>query len=284
MSSKKKPIKIPERGEGELRVAPKDKELFRIRMKANVMRTIMDAVSSVVDEAEFLVSPKDGLRLRQMNTEHTGMMEMILPVETFEVWDVEGDDGMRFSVMEMGRVLSRLAKGDSIELAVISNKIKVAVIGKRERRFEIPSFALIKEKVGEPKSVLDCKFKIQTDGLVQAMKDAEVATGEKGKKEYGAHVIFSAASAGLIIKAESSSGFRTSQTTLSIGWDLMEVDAKKGEAIYGLAYVKPLIEYAAKITNIIQLEFGQDLPCRIEPQLPFKGKLYYWLAPRIFKD
>lgn len=280
----KKPSKRIEREEGTLRKAPKDKELFRIRMKANVMRGMIDAVASVVDEAEFLVHPEDGLRQRQFNMEHTGMMEMILPVETFEVWDVEKEDGMRFSVMEMTRVLSRLTKDDSIELAVISNKIEVTVIGKRERKFEIPSFALVRQTVGEPKCVLDCRFKVQIEGLVQAMKDAEVATGEKKKNEYGAYVVLSIAPTGLMIKAESSSGFRTSQTTLSAGWDLMDIDAKSGEAIFGLAYLKPLIEYASRITNIVQLEFGQDLPCRIEPQLSFKGKIYYWIAPRIFKE
>ncbi|MCJ7771075.1 DNA polymerase sliding clamp, partial [Candidatus Bathyarchaeota archaeon] len=50
---------------------------------------------------------------------------------------------------------------------------------------------------------------------------------------------------------------------------------------FSLNYLSEMVKAASNLSDVVMLEFSTDMPVRLNFELPSKGRLQYYLAPRI---
>ncbi|MEE8323550.1 MAG: hypothetical protein V3R57_08010, partial [Candidatus Bathyarchaeia archaeon] len=86
---------------------------------------------------------------------------------------------------------------------------------------------------------------------------------------------------GFIITASGYLG----SVTIDVGKEseeILDFDVKEAsKAMFSLSYLSSMIKSASKISDIVTIEFSNDMPVRLNFELPQSGRLQYYLAPRI---
>ena len=129
-----------------------------------------------------------------------------------------------------------------------------------------------KKKFPTPKISFNVKAKTTTQGLSQAIEDAQLVSD---------HVKIEAEPEKLTLSA--SGDLMGATITLQKGNDaLLDLEVKENaKATFSLSYLSEIIKAASATSDIATLEFSSDMPVRIDFQQTKEGKLTFFLAPRI---
>jgi len=64
--------------------------------------------------------------------------------------------------------------------------------------------------------------------------------------------------------------------------ELLNLEAKESsKSTFSLNYLSEMVRAASNLSDVVSLEFSTDMPVRLNFEMPSKGKLQYYLAPRI---
>jgi len=240
---------------------------------AKLLRDMITAISTLVDEATFNVAP-EGLKLRAMDPSRVAMIDFEWPKTIFDEYTCDQPTKMCINVGEMLKLLRRTGKDESVELTLDekTNRLNVAIKGKYERTFNMPTLEATEEEVPTPKITFNVRAKVTTDGLHQAIEDV-LLVSDHVKIEVDPEKVTMRAAGDLM----------GATIELKKGSDaLLDIEAKEpSKATYSLSYLSEIIKTAAASSEIATLEFSNDMPIRIDFQQPKEGKLTFYLAPRI---
>jgi proliferating cell nuclear antigen len=53
------------------------------------------------------------------------------------------------------------------------------------------------------------------------------------------------------------------------------------KALYGVSFLQDIIRAGTSTSKVVTVEFSTDKPVKLDFELPLKGKLTYYLAPRL---
>ncbi|HKZ93384.1 MAG TPA: proliferating cell nuclear antigen (pcna) [Candidatus Bathyarchaeia archaeon] len=248
--------------------------MFKAKMSdAKLLRDMITAISTLVDEATFNVAP-EGLKLRAMDPSRVAMIDFEWPKTIFDEYTCDQPTKMCINVGEMLKLLRRTGKDESVELTLDekTNRLNVAIKGKYERTFNMPTLEATEEEVPTPKITFNVRAKVTTDGLHQAIEDV-LLVSDHVKIEVDPEKVTMRAAGDLM----------GATIELKKGSDaLLDIEAKEpSKATYSLSYLSEIIKTAAASSEIATLEFSNDMPIRIDFQQPKEGKLTFYLAPRI---
>jgi proliferating cell nuclear antigen len=248
--------------------------LFKAKMSdAKLLRDMITAISTLVDEATFNITP-DGIKLRAMDPSRVAMIDFEWPKTIFDEYTNDTPTKMCVNITEILKLLKRTSKDEAIELALDekTNRLNVGIKGKYDRTFNMPTLEATEEEVPTPKITFNIKAKVTTDGLHQAIEDVLLVSD---------HVKIEVDPEKLTMKAAGDLMGATIE--LKKGNDaLLEIEAKEpSKATYSLSYLSEIIKTAAASSEIATIEFSNDMPIRIDFQQPKEGKLTFYLAPRI---
>ena len=232
-----------------------------------------NAISMLVDEATFKIEP-DGLKLRAMDPSRVAMIDFEWPKTIFEEYDAQEPSKICINISELLKLLKRAGKDESVEL-LFDNKtgrLQVKIAGKYSRKFTMPTLEASEEEVPTPKIAFNVKAKTTTQGLSQAIEDAQLVSD---------HVRIEAEPEKLTLSA--SGDLMGATITIPKGSDtLLDLEAKENsKATFSLSYLSEIIKAASATSEIATLEFSTDMPIRIDFQQLKEGKLTFFLAPRI---
>ena len=232
-----------------------------------------NAISILVDEATFKIEP-DGLKLRAMDPSRVAMIDFEWPKTIFEEYDAQEPSKICINISELLKLLKRAGKDESVEL-LFDNKtgrLQVKIAGKYSRKFTMPTLEASEEEVPTPKIAFNVKAKTTTQGLSQAIEDAQLVSD---------HVRIEAEPEKLTLSA--SGDLMGATITIPKGSDtLLDLEAKENsKATFSLSYLSEIIKAASATSEIATLEFSTDMPIRIDFQQLKEGKLTFFLAPRI---
>jgi proliferating cell nuclear antigen len=148
-------------------------------------------------------------------------------------------------------------------------------MGKYSRNFTMPTLEASEEEVPTPKISFNIKAKMTTQGLSQAIEDAQLVSD---------HVRLEAEADKLTLSATGD--LMGATITLQKGSDaLLDIEAKEpSKATFSLSYLSEIIKAASATSDIATIEFSTDMPVRIDFQQVKEGKLTFFLAPRIETD
>lgn len=248
--------------------------MFRLKVAdAKLLRDMITAISILVDEATFKLEP-DGMKLRAMDPSRVAMVDFEWPKTVFEEYECSQSAKMCVNITELLKLLKRAGRDEVVELSLDEQtaKLNVKIAGKYARNFTMPTLEASEEEVPTPKITFNVKVKATTDGLTQAIEDAQLVSDHVRLEADPEKVVFNATGdlMGAII-------------TLQKGSDtLLELEAKEpSKATFSLSYLTEIIKAASATSDIATLEFSSDMPIRLDFQQAKEGRLTFYLAPRI---
>jgi proliferating cell nuclear antigen len=248
--------------------------MFKLKVAdVKQLRDMITSISILVDEATFKLDA-EGMKLRAMDPSRVAMIDFEWPKTVFEEYTCTEPTKMCINVTELLKLLKRASKDETLELSIDEKtaKLQVRIAGKYTRNFTMPTLEASEEEVPTPKITFNAKIKATTEGLSQAIEDAQLVSDHVKIEADPEKVVFNAAGdlMGAII-------------TLQKGSDtLLELDAKEPQkATFSLSYLTEIIKAASATSDIATLEFSSDMPIKLDFQQAKEGKLTFYLAPRI---
>jgi len=248
--------------------------MFKLRVAdAKLLRDIVTAISILVDEATFKLEP-EGMKLRAMDPSRVAMVDFEWPKTVLEEYSCTEPTKMCINIGELLKLLRRAGKDEVLELSLDekTGRLQVKITGKYARNFTMPTLEASEEEVPTPKITFNVRAKATTEGLRQAIEDAQLVSDHVRIEADMEKLVFNAA--GDLMGA-----------TISIqkGSDtLLDLEAKEpSKATFSLSYLSEIIRTASATSDIATLEFSTDMPIRLDFQQTKEGKLTFYLAPRI---
>ena len=248
--------------------------MFKLKVSdAKLLRDMATAISILVDEATFKIEP-DGLKLRAMDPSRVAMIDFEWPKSIFQEYEAPEPSKMCLNISELLKLLKRAGKDEAVELALDdkTGKLLVTITGKYARKFTMSMLEPSEEEVPTPKISFNVKAKTTTNGLSQAIEDAQLVSD---------HVKIEAEPDKMTLSATGD--IMGATITLPKGSDaLLDLEVKEdAKATFSLSYLSEIIKAASATSEIATLEFSTDMPIRIDFQQTKEGKLVFFLAPRI---
>ncbi len=248
--------------------------MFKLKVSdAKLLRDMATAISILVDEATFKIDP-DGLKLRAMDPSRVAMIDFEWPKSIFQEYVSTEPAKICMNISELLKLLKRVGKDEAVELSLDekTGRLLVTITGKYSRNFTMPTLEASEEEVPTPKITFNVKAKTTTQGLSEAIEDAQLVSD---------HVRIEAEPEKLTLSA--SGDLMGATITLLKGSDsLLDLEVKENaKATFSLSYLSEIIKAASATSEIATLEFSTDMPVKIDFQQTKEGKLTFFLAPRI---
>jgi proliferating cell nuclear antigen len=209
-----------------------------------------------------------------MDPSRVAMIDFEWPKSIFQEFVSTEPSKICLNISELLKLLKRAGKEEAVELSLDdkTGRLLVTITGKYSRNFTMPTLEASEEEVPTPKISFNVKAKTTTQGLSQAIEDAQLVSD---------HVRIEAEPEKLTLSA--SGDLMGATITLQKGNDaLLDLEVKENaKATFSLSYLSEIIKAASATSDIATLEFSSDMPVRIDFQQQKEGKLTFFLAPRI---
>jgi len=235
-------------------------------------RMCVGAISSIVDEAVFDISP-DGVRLRAMDASHVALADLELTAKEFDMFSAEKPVSIGVSLSEINRVLFRAKPDDemTIEFDEETNLLAMTFVSSLRRRFRVPVIDARKETFSTPTLKHTATAAVVAGTIMDGLKDA-MTLGEET-------VQIRISEEGVQLSSDGDRG--TSELRLEAGSaNLLGLKVNSpAQAKYNVSYLNKIIAPCPP-REPIKLAIGTDLPLQVDYPIA-NGKLQFLLAPRV---
>jgi len=209
-----------------------------------------------------------------MDPSHVAMVDFELPKDAVEEYTCSSPVKLCINITEMSKLLRRVSGNESIELTYDPKKAKLNMLLKSNytRTFSIATLEPTTDEVPAPKIAFNAQARITTDCLKNAIGDAATMSD---------HIQFEMVEGKLIMRSSGDLGSaiieieETSEELLNMTF------SEPSQATFSLSYLSDMVKAASSLSDIVTLEFSTNMPIRLNFELPQKGRLQYYLAPRI---
>ncbi len=245
--------------------------MFEAKLKADVLKEMVDVVSTLVDEAKLNVG-KDSVTVKAVDPAHVAMVDLSLDRGGFESY--KADEAELGLDMDKMKEILRLAKaGEVISITHDEDKNRLVVsVGNTTRRMSLVDTAGMSDpKV--PSLNLPAKLVVRTDELRQAIRASESVSD---------HIALKASPEGFEVVSEGDTDTVSHMVPKDLLEELQAKDAVR--SLFPLDYFSNMVK-AISTAPTVALYLGTDYPVRMEFKIASgKGDVKYLLAPRIESD
>jgi len=235
---------------------------------------LMQAVKVIIVEAVWTFT--DELRVRAMDPSHVAMLDLTIPYEAWEEWDVPGDWHTGVNIEWVLRSLPKPKKDeDSLRLETVPDRDRLrwtVQTGSLKRSVEFNLLALEPEEIPIVRIDFKAKVRLTVEALKTIIEDAcKVSENIRVETPDGEKVTFSA----------SGDMGPYSVTLDKYTEDLLALEVREPtKATYSLSYLKASVDAAAKLTETVSLSWANNMPLKLDVEL-LKTTLSYWIAPYV---
>ncbi|OYT32170.1 MAG: proliferating cell nuclear antigen (pcna) [Thermofilum sp. ex4484_79] len=239
---------------------------------AKEWRYLIESLSALIDEANFIATA-EGLMLRALDPSRIAMVDLYIPRDAFEEYEIEGDSvriGVNFD--DLNKIIKRSKSDERVVFETTDGRLKISFIGRAERSFSLPLLDVVGEELPSPKVTFNVMAKMLSDALRDVLKDAELVSDT---------IKFIAEENVFIVQAKSDKGEVEAKFSLEAG-SLLEYEVKEAStALYGLGYLTDIVGKAYRVSDISTIEFSTNKPLLLTFEIAAGGTLKYYLAPRM---
>ncbi len=244
---------------------------FKAKVKAEVLKTVLDAVQTLVDEVKIQVTP-EGLGLKAVDPAHVAMVDLSLGKGAFV--EYSGDDlEMGIDLDKLKDILKLASSGEEIAMEYKEDTHRLVFkIGHITRRMALVDTT----NMGDPKVPnlnLPSKVTILAGELQQGIKASEAVSD---------HIALVATRDAFELVADGD----TDQVHLNLdGDDIIKIESpEESRSLFSLDYFANMAK-VVKGGDTITLNLGTDYPVKMEFDIANGGgHITYLLAPRIESD
>lgn len=240
---------------------------------ARIWRYIMSAAGKFV-EMGILRIDDSGLVFKAMDPSRTSLIEFIIPRETFDEFEVDGEHLLPLNINDVSKVLKTAERDDRIGIEWSASTITFIF----ERR-GVPRFftlPLQRETLAEeiPELSIDYRnsYRIAGPVLYEAIDGLE-GVGEVLRVEGDERVL----------KLRSVSDLGEAEIVLDLDGGTLEealVEKPGFSVMYGMEYFS-YMKQPIKLSDFVVLRADSDMPCHLELNYVHGAKVNYYIAPRV---
>ncbi len=248
--------------------------MFRLKTSdSKLLQNMFGAIAILTDEATFNITTYN-IELRTMDPSRVAMIDFQWPNTVFDEYECDQPQKLCLNIAELLKLLRRTGKDETIELALTPEtpKLNITITGKYTRTFNMPTLEPQEEETPTPKITFKTTAKTTTEGLRQAIEDAQLVSD---------HVRIEADNEQLTLTATGD--LMGATITLKKGTDaVLDLQTQEpSKATYSLSYLAEIIKAASATSEIATIQFANDMPIQLDFHQPKEGKLTFYLAPRI---
>jgi proliferating cell nuclear antigen len=239
--------------------------------QAAVWKRCVDAISTLIEEGIFSVN-QNKISFNSMDPARISMVDFELSSEAFETFELDAPKNIGLNLEDMNKMLRRARPGDRLKMTLDeqTNRFVMTFQGISVTTFSIPLLDLGESSTHSPEIPFTATVRMEAGVLSEALKDVGIV---------GDHVTLRATPDFLRLEGESDvESVNVRLNKQSEGVAHMEVK-EECRSIYIISYISNMLK-AAEATDIIEYEFGQDLPLKLTVPLE-GGKISFLLAPRV---
>jgi proliferating cell nuclear antigen len=244
---------------------------MKARCSNNHLRTVVEAIKPIVDEAVFTAT-SEGITFRAMDASHVSLLDISWKRDGFIDYECnEGEITFGVRIDELLKLLRRIEKDTQVEISIADGEMQLtASEGKKTRNYKLRLLDASKSETPVPKLSFNTRVTMLYDALVDALKDidvissiVEIYTNEAMIKFYG--------------KGDAGDAEVVYWKDENISIEMFN-EAKESKSAYSLEYLLQMLN-AVDADNVI-LEYSSKMPLRLQFLLPFRCDMHYYLAPR----
>lgn len=237
------------------------------------LKNALTTINTLIEEATFNITPED-VKLRAMDPSRVAMIDLEIPKTSFDQYVCDEPTKLCINITELQKLIKGAGRNETITLKLDPKtaRLQITITGNYTRTFNMPTLEAAEEEVPTPRVTFTTTAKLTTQGLNQAIGDAQLVSD---------HVKIQADPEKLILNAKGD--LMGANIELKKGSDtLLDLQTNQpSKAIYSLSYLADIIKAAAATSEIATVEFAKDMPIKLDFQQVKGGKLTFYLAPRI---
>ena len=209
-----------------------------------------------------------------MDPSHVAMIDFENPKESFQEYSCDQPIKLCIDIADMLKLMRRVDSGETLELThdPQANQLLMKLTGKYTRRFSIPLLQPATQDMPVPKLTFDAKIKIDADNLNDAITDI-ASVSEQAR--------FEADPDKLVLTGLSETGNVTIEFEKGNPVILDFQVQSNVKALYGVSFLRDMVRAGTTSSKLAAIELSTDKPIKVDFELPLKGKLVYYLAPRL---
>lgn len=257
--------------------------LFEVS-RALGFKSYLECLNTVKEEMIFQLD-ESGLKVEEMDDDHTSLVIFNLPNSYFDEWKVYEPIKFTVNLKTLLKALGKISKNDYIKLDY-EYKLKSDVYGLTEfkedekivltlgsyndyqRKKTLLCPETVQEEVPIPKIFFKNRFRMVLPTLKKIVEDFD-----------GDHVEFLTDYD--YVKISCTHDYEESVTLDKDNDNILEIKSQeKGRAIYDIRYFIDFVKKAVKVSEVITFNYSEDLPCMMDMEIP-QGILYLYVAPCI---
>lgn len=244
--------------------------MFKARMKMEVLRELVEVISTLVTEVKLGIS-KDGIEVKAVDPSHVAMLVLKLDKGAFE--EFTGDATEIAVDIEKFKEVLRLSKaGDTLDLQYDGGKNRLVIrVGKVTRHMSVV----------DPAGITDPKVPNVSPPALVVVSMEELRQGIRGSESISDHVTITLEPDSFELHSEGE----TDRVDMKLMKDaLTELDVKETvRSMYPLDFFSAMMKSIT--ADRVKLHVGNEYPLKIEFQMAGgKGDGRFLLAPRVEED
>lgn len=249
--------------------------------KAKRFRELMSAAGVIAEEATLKFSDV-GFSLLEMDPSHVAMVGLTVPSEEFDVYDCGAGAGDPLRVSVNTAELVRLLKRVKDESLVLEYEAGDKYLGLTLRRGGISGVTRVKRlpvlepfeaEVPEPKIVFKASARVLSEPIRRLVLPDLADVSEH------CQVAMRWVSSGDDLVFSASGDMGSCRVVYERAHDhMLELKVEESvKATFALSYLGDIFKGFKDLAEVVNLSLGENMPIRIEPELP-QGSLVYHLA------
>jgi len=225
---------------------------------------IIGIISELVLEVRIKVNKK-GMSILAIDPANVVMVSFKLPNSAFSEFQVENPEILGVSLENLKSILRRCKIGSILKLQRQENELKIEIIDKIKREFNLALIDIESEEKQIPSLDFASKIEMSSSDFAEAIEDCSVVSDSCS--------FVSEPSKFMIQGKDSLNSFKSEFT------DEINIQAQEASSKYSLEYLQKIIK-ATKITEKVIINFSNDYPLKLDFNTPLI-ELSFILAPRV---
>lgn len=244
-------------------------------------RTVASALRSLAEDSTFDVDA-DGIRTRSMDPSHVALLDVKLPVGTFQKFYCVRPTKFTVHIEDFSKILKRSELKEPMEISRTSkNKSLLIKMGWDHYRKEF-ELQLIEDELKSsplPKLTFTTRFAMSLGAFYQILSDISTVSTNIG---------VTVSNGSVLLTGKGDSGSAEISLGREDGALLQEAVVENGpqetRAFYNLEYLIKIVKTVSGFCDFVKVEYSSKMPLRLEflsAERRSSGPIQFYLAPKL---